>query len=528
MNRPLTLLLLVLSTALARSPRLQEPTPAVEPATSARTSADDRLDRVHLKNGDELVGRITQELDGYVEVELEAGATIGVSRAMVASIERAAVDAPRRAAKVRPHSEWFVLHDADGNSVGWLHGSVSVADDGTFSVNEEYEFQNGARRYKVTNIVTADADGRGRTSYYRERISVPRTAGQMLPGGDAMANADRIENERIVEATVDGESLRVMHLDGDGRSKRELPWSGEACFPLLARTVARRSGSVVGPVAMFDPAIEQLVVRSFDGTGARQMVLDGEKQRVVEVVETGANGTRGNREWVDAELRTVRRELAGPALVAVPSSADSARKAVGHSIESAIVAEADGRFGLWVPNPAWVAVEPMPAGHLQFDCPAHGAEIRLMLLEHLDVGTQLDAAADAVANWFELLDPQLAVNSRYRVRVRGREAIRMVAADAKRSRQAMLDVLPFDGSYLVLACRAPMPAWRELSADFAFVQRTVELDAAALNPRRQGPLTDDRGGRMRPKTGPIPVPTPAPRVERQGSDPDDTSVRIPR
>src|SRR5690606_11185593 len=97
-----------------------------------------------------------------------------------------------------------------------------------------------------------------------------------------------------------------------------------------------------------------------------QIMIDGVRQRVGEVAVTDPTGaTRANREWVDANLKIVRREIAGPALVAVPSSAESARSAVGvSSIDSAIVAEADGRFALWIPNPGWQSVEPMPAGHL--------------------------------------------------------------------------------------------------------------------------------------------------------------------
>ncbi|MCK5942167.1 MAG: hypothetical protein KAI24_09375 [Planctomycetes bacterium] len=340
-----------------------------------------KLDVILLKNGDELVGRITNELDGYVEIEIEEGATIGVSRAMVAEVRREAKQAPMRAAVVRPDDAWFVLHDADGASVGWLHTSITTHQDGTFSVNEEYEFVNGARRYQVTNQCTADPNGRGVRCYFRERVSKPRLQRQ-LPIDNPLASADRIEDERIVEAVAEGELLRVTRLAGKGRQERELPWSGESTFPLLARTLARQESSVIGPVSMFDPRHEELVVRRVDGTGARQVAIDGVPQRVGEVAVTAANGGNvSSREWVDAELRVVRRELAGPALVAMPSSAASARAAVGvTSIQSAIVAEADGRFGLWVPNPAWQAVEPLPPGHLALTCDVHGAEIRLSLL----------------------------------------------------------------------------------------------------------------------------------------------------
>lgn len=494
---------------------------AQQPASNAV-----QLDVLALKNGDELVGKITSELDAYVEIQIEDGATIGVSRAMVKEVRRAARSAAARAAIVRPDDAWFALHDADGASVGWLHASVTTRGDGSFAVNEEYEFVNGSRRYQVTNRCVANAAGRGLRCYYRERVSTPQLRRQ-LPVDDPMASADRVEDERIVEAVVVGSELKVSRLDGRGRHERALPWAEDSTFPLLARTIARQGGQRLGPAAMFDPRHEELQTRVVDGSGARQLMIDGVRQRVVELSEsTGAGVDLGSREWVDASCRVVRRELAGPALVAVPSSDASARASVGaRTIQSAVVAEADGRFGLWVPSPAWRTADALPPGHLSLDCEVHGAQVRLSLLEHLDRATGLETAADAVGNWFGLLYPELEISSRFSANVRGRQVVRMTAADARNVQRATVDVIPHDGSFLVLLCRAPSAAWDELEKDFAFVRRTLELDGAALNPERTGPLRENRGGKMRPPTGPLPAPTPAPRVarvEREGQ------IRIPK
>jgi len=490
------------------------------PQAPADAAAPQRLDVVTLKNGDELTGRVTAELDGYVEVEIETGAVIGVSRAMVKEVRRGAVDAPDVVDSVRPEDAWFVLHDADGRSVGWLHSAVTLGNSGTFTVSEEYEFSVGARRYQITSLCTGDQNGDATSCYFRERISEPKLAVQHLPNDDPLASRDRIVDERIVEADCKGELLVVRHLDGSSRSERTLPWTAKSTFPLLARTLARQRQTSIGPVAMFDARGEELIVRTIDATGARHVELDGRRMRVTEVSETTAAGH--NREWLDADMNTVRRELAGPALVAVPSSASSARGAVGvTSIASAIVAEADGRFGLWVPNPAWVAVEPLPAGHLALRCAAHDAEVRLSLLEHLDDGTVLDSAADAVAKWFVLMHPQLQVDSRHAHRVRERDGVRMHASTrgGVRGERATIDVVPHDGRFLVLICRAPRAAWDELDADFTFISRTIELDAPALTPPLQGPLDE----KTRRPTGPVRGPQPAPRVEKA----EKPQVRIP-
>ena len=286
---------------------------APSPTPSAAVVA---LDVLALKNGDELVGRITAELDGYVEIEVEDGATIGVSRAMVREVRRAAKSAPSRASAVLPEDTWFVLHDADGASVGWLHASVTTLQDGTFSVNEEYEFVNGTRRYQVTIRCTAAASGSGLRCYFRERVSVPRLSRQ-LAAVDPLASADRVEDERIVEAVARGAVLEISRLDGRGRATRRLPWSPDATFPLLARALARQSGECIGPTTMFDPRHEELAIRKVDGGGARRLMVNGVRQRVGEVSVTAADGSAvGVREWVDASNRVLRRELAGPALVA--------------------------------------------------------------------------------------------------------------------------------------------------------------------------------------------------------------------
>lgn len=501
---------LLLSTIFALS--IQGPA-AQAPAPAPSAELQQNLDVVLLKNGDELVGRVTAELDAYVEIRIEDGATIGISRAQVKAVRRGAKAAPARRAMVGPEDAWFVLHDADGASVGWLHTSVTTRQDGSFAVNEEYEFVNGVRRYQVTNRCTADTQGRPVRCYFRERVSKPRQQRQ-LGGVDPLASDDRVEDERIIEAVVDGATLEVSRLDGRGRRLRQLPWGSNATFPLLARTLARRSATCIGPAAMYDPRHDELRQRSADGRGARQMIIDGVRQRVGEVTLRSADGEQvDSRSWIGFDRRVLRRELAGPALVAVPSSAGSARAAVGvQSIASALVAEAQGRFGFWVPSPAWRTVDDLPAGHLALDCEVHGAAVQLSLLDHLEQGTALETAADAVGKWFALLYPNLEMSARSPAQVRGRGVIRMRASDARKAQQATIDVMPFGDKFLVLVCRAPRSAWDELATDFTFVRKTLELDAAALTPSPTGPLRRRGAGASKPPAGPLPAPRPAQRV----------------
>ncbi|MBL8755192.1 MAG: hypothetical protein JNK15_17945 [Planctomycetes bacterium] len=491
-------------------------------------------DVVELKNGDRLEGRITTSLDGYLEIELEAGATIGIATAQVAAVHRGAGPAAAAPGTVARSAEWFVLHDAKGQAVGWLSTSVSPRADG-FVVAEEYEFQHGRRRYQVTSQATAAANGDGTTAYFRERITEPVLPVLLPDGSDAASAQERVVDERIVEAKVLGDRLAVQILDASGRSERQLRWTRAHTFPLLARVLARITTAALGERTLFDPATQELVVRSYDGSRRRTVTIDGQPMQITEVAESGASGR--NAEWVDATARTLRRELSGPALVAVPSSAASCRTAVGAvSIAPAIVAEAGGTFGLWLPNPAWITRDGVAAGTLVLACEPHGASISLSRLDHLEPGTPLPSAADAVATWFRLLQPGLTVESRSDVAMRERPAVRLFATGRRDGvpTRAQLDVIAHQGRFLVLACVAPLAAWDELAGDFAFVQRTVELDAQALAPQLQGPIAA-REKRARPQVpvhrGPqdvVPVsPAPSP-VAKPVASPAGPRVYIPK
>lgn len=492
-------------------------------------------DLVELKNGDVLQGRITAQLDGYVEVQIQAGAVVGVSMAQVAAVRRGAGAAtPAAAASAfQPGGEWFLLYDGRGSSVGWLHTATSLRTDGHVALSEEYEFVEGSRRYQITSLCEADADGTPRSCYFRERVSDPAGLVGALPGVDAASLPDRIVEERIVEATCAGDRLLCSRLDRGGRREWQLPWAAANGFPLLARALLRLGRAPVGAVRVFDPATEELVERSFTAARPRHVVVEGSSLDVLEVGETSAAGH--NSVWYDASLRTVRRELAGPTLVAVPSSADAPRSVGGVAIRGALAKEAEGRFGLWLPNPAWRAVDDAPAGQVTLLCDAHDATVALTLLDHLEPGISLDSAVDAVANWFKLLHPELAIATRSPVQLRERRGLRLAASGRKGSTalQATVDVVPHDGHFLVLVCFAPAKAWDELEPDFGFFGRTVELDPRSVDPPLQGPVAERAAAQRK---GPRPVRAPMIDLTSGGANPpgrarpakaNQPTVRVP-
>ena len=463
------------------------------------------LDVVELKNGDQLEGRVTTQLDGYVEIELQAGATIGLSMAQVASIKLGAGPAAREGkGPMAPRSEWFVLYDGEGNSVGWMQAGVSVAADGSLTISEEYEFRQGQRRYQVTSLCRAATDFVPLSCYFRERITEPVLGVSLVPG-ESHGQADRVVDERIIEGTVQGSTLHVQQLDHAGRRERDLPWSPQHTFPLLARAVARHSGAALPATTMYDPANDEVVQRAIDAARPRRVTWDGKPLEITEFAESSSSGR--NSVWLDATAQTLRRELAGPALVAVRSEADSARRlAGGVSIPSSFVVEAGGTFACWRPNPCWNVVDEVPAGRLVLTGPVAGSSIAITRIDHLEPGAPLSTAADAVENWFLLLHPELRFESRSAGQVKGRDSIRLTAAG--KLLRAVVDVVPQEDRFLVLVCIAGREAWDELGPDFDFVARSLELDAQAIQPRLQGPVKRQEAREKGPSGRGSELPTP--------------------
>ncbi|MGE3172834.1 MAG: hypothetical protein AB7O97_09410 [Planctomycetota bacterium] len=531
----MTTLLLLLSTALLpQDPPVQDPSgtpaplpmaesaappagPAADPAADpaqvdARTEAPGgRLDQVELLDGEVLEGRIVLERGNYLEIELEPGATVGFRRSAVAAIRRGGgAPVPTVAAAVVARDEWFTLHDGSGAAVGWLHGTLTPQADGSVRVLEEWEFAEGQRWYQLTALETTDAALRPLSSYFRERVREEVVAGAAI---DPMARRTRVRAERIVEAQVDGSVLTVRRLSPDGRSERQLPWPQGATFPLLARLDAAEAGC---DVTVFDAAQEELQTRTFAAMRQRRVLVDGVEKHVREIVEDGGNVR--NATWRDASAHVLRREIAGPALVAVPSTAELAQRALDAvgPVPAAFVAEPEGRFGLWRPNPAW-ETQPAAAGAVSLRCGLHDATITLALLDHLDAGASLDAAAGAVARWVTLLHPDLRVEERSWPEIRGRRAARLecLGGTGLDARRARVWVLPVEPGFLVLQCTAPEQAFGELEADFAAVVQRVETVPAAVELLQ--PAADPDGGAGSPPAEPGPVEPTVP-----------IRVRVPR
>jgi hypothetical protein len=462
---------------------------------------------VELRSGESLTGQLRSRSAALVELEIEAGAVVGLAANQIRSIE--AVAEPRRAAvatvaagaALGPRSEWFLLHDATGLAVGWLRSGVLLRPDHSILCSEEYEFTAGPYRYQVTLLNRASADQQPLECYFRERISEASPA-FALPAG-TVGGGERLRDERIVRALLVGDELLVQSLDHRGRREQRLAWPKTATLPLLA-ALAQQQGRLVGAVPVFDPAAAMFVVREFAPGRVRTVLQAGTPQLVTEwgsaaalteaaEVADAAAG-RGERRWCNAAGYTVHRELAGPGLVAAPSSPDSAPFAVG-AVQggAALVAAGNHQLGLWRPNPTWQAGTALPDAVL-LECPVHGATAHLQELAVVPAGV---LAADVVPQWWQLLHASAPLGAPQRWSWRGQVATRWFARtgnDAGRCYQ--VDLLPAGRRWLLLVQDLPAAAFGELQADCEFLAAHVEAHPAALQPPVQGPLAE----------GPLPPP----------------------
>lgn len=503
---------------------LQDPTattPSSPPAVAVVSPA--RLDQVELHGGEVLEGRIVTEVGNYLEIEVAKGAMVGFRMAQVAAIRRGAgALCVERPPSIAPRDEWFTLHDGTGSAVGSLHGTVTSIEDHGTRISEEWEFAEGERTFQITVFADADSSLRPRSCYFRERI-LEDTA--IVSPVDPMARTLRVRAERIVEARVEGGNLVVQSLSGDGKKERVVPFPADATFPLLARWKA--SGPAAKPsfgdVVVFDPAVEDLRTITFGSERTRRIATNGIESVVDEVVENGDGGS--NATWRDASLGVMRREIAGPSLVAVRSEPDTARAlSSAPTLPKPFVAEAGGRFGLWLPNPAWRS-QPQPIGTVALVCDLHSASITMTVLDHLDDKTPLDAAAAAVERWSALLHPGLTVHGQSLRTVRGKAVVQIDSRGGSglSAQRARMFVVESGTGFLVLRCSAPAESWAELEADFEAATSRLELSPAAV-----AALDSVRAPVQSLPTTALPVPAPvsAP-VEADAKKPQKGRVRVP-
>lgn len=449
------------------------------------------FDVIQLKNGNELEGRILKEIDDYIEIQLAEGTVMGIDRSMAAAIIRAAT-AQREEEPVedddqlyKRRDDWRVLHDGDGEPVGWLHETLTRGEDGEYRIGEEWQFVNERRTTEMTFLEVLDANQQPVSCFYRER-SRPRGATQ-------------VDAERIVMATVVDGKLEVARKSTHGKSTSEYERPVDLRFPLELRESLRHSGSSKDDAQgfdIFDPREEQLLRRSYK-VGANRRVLHEGEVVTVNLLETETSSGQ-NVEWMDGLGNSLRREVNGPALIALPSTEELARHHAKERVQrfpKALQVSKDERFGMWLPNPSWVFGEEEFEDRIIAGAAHMDAMVSMMRVDQLAAGLALESGAEAVLRWLRLLYPGLSEANKGMINLRGVSGVeyrgsysRPAPGTRSRTYFCQLVVLKVDEEFYAVTIHGPREYEEVLSRDMASILSRLELHRESIKPTLAGPL----------------------------------------
>lgn len=453
-------------------------------------------DVIILRAGERLAGRIVRETADYLEVRMGAGTVVGFDKSRVLRITRASAGKAGKTAApaLGNRDSWFLLHNGRGDVVGHLHGSVVRTDDGFFRIGEEWHFRHEEGDTDITVVEVLDDRLHPRSCLYHERKLAPGTR--------------RLVAERLVHGVVEGDRFVVQRrtLVGSDKSSYRLPKGMRFPLSLLERIRQRacRPGrpelvAEGASYSLFDPRTDEFVRCHVSWKPRRRVEWQGRSMCVGEL--TTKIGSGSNVEWLDGSDATIRREINGQALVAVPTTQDLAqgRRVRIHGFGSALVTDQDAGLALWLPSPTWRAL-PANGSQIRVEAPLYGATAVLMELDQIDATLELDSAADTVLRWLKLsLGRGLRVVGRSRETLRGRSAIRIDAAYSVPQPgkvthfRARVHVLRVGGRYVTLCCTAPTPLHRELEHDYQRIAESVQLARDDFAPKFQGPLRVKKG-----------------------------------
>jgi len=443
-------------------------------------------DVIILKAGERLSGRIVRETPDYLEVRMGAGTVVGFDKSRVLRITRAS--ASKSGVTTPPalsnSDSWFLLHNGRGDVVGDLHGSVVRTDDGFFRVGEEWRFRQKTGNTEITLVEVLDDQLHPRSCFYHERTLAPQSR--------------RLVAERLVHGVVEGDRFVVQRRTLGGNAKVRYRLQAGMRFPLSLAEQVRQQRSPLAPdtsYSLFDPRIDEFVRCKVSCGPRRKVEWQGRPIYVRElIIKTGSTT---NVEWLNGAHATVRREINGQALVAVPTIKDVAqgrRVRVHAGFPSALVTDVDAGLALWLPNPTWRSL-PANGSQVRIEAPLYGATAVLMELDQIDPRLELDSAADAVLRWLRLsLGQDLRVLDRSKEALRGRPSIKIDASYSVPQKgkvdhlRARVHVFRVRDHYVTLCCTAPTSLHRQLQYDYQRISESVELTSDDFMPKPQGPV----------------------------------------
>lgn len=310
-------------------------------------------DKVKLKNGEELTGRITAEDDATVTLK-SGRSELTMPKSIVLEISREqrretapVASSPAADEAVPEKGEWFAVRDEAGRVVG------------TFHRLERGEVHAGRAAVRLEERFTFRREDGGHVNLHAIEWGTP----ELQPLGFHYREWEDAQGF-VYQAEIANAHAQVTVVDRDGVKRSErFPFPSGTQLPLLARrrllgeghTVARR---ITLPV--FDPLQRKILARDH-WVGELRSLAEGKQVRVYGVAR---HLDQLCEEWLDGEGNSVRLELNGPYLVAEPAKAEDLQRWIegGDTLptESLEVRGGRGVFRTYLPNPMWTVVEAQP------------------------------------------------------------------------------------------------------------------------------------------------------------------------
>jgi hypothetical protein len=473
-------LILLLAAALAPC---QDPKPAPT------------ADVVVMRSGEELRGKVLAESDEVVEIKIGDDTTIGLDRRQVKEVRRAKAATPPPAVEPDPapvpaptpsqpeptafagRDAWYVLHDGEGIAVGTLHAGLKLGEADTIRIAEEWDFVTEKGRVQITRLETLALDGVPLACFYHER---------------AQREHERLSgDERLVRAEYRDGKLNVVATNSAGTQQRSYAVGAGLQFPLSLRELLRQRPANLGFTGsrmVYDASRDELARASYT-SGDRRVVQHEGKRIEVREIAAEASGAR-NAEWVDGTSHALRREVAGPALVAVRSTKDMAQAMCTNSAKAfppAVLRETEGRFSLWLPNPIWRFDDEQTPGHVTATAALYDASVSALVLDHVDPATHLDTAMDAVERWLKVACRDFKARSRTPAVVRGQTGLALEGSYLRvtGSKRERLDVSVRllrgpEEQFVAVCLAAPSAVHADLEPDFARMVDSLDLHPASV------------------------------------------------
>lgn len=309
-------------------------------------------DKVKLKNGEELTGRITSEdaetitlKSGRSELQMPKSIVMEISRERLPEGE---ATPPQRIEDLLPEqSAWFAVRDETGRVVGAFH---------RLERGEEHAGQSAIRLEERFTFRRADG---GTVNVHAIEWGTP----EAMPLGFHYREWEDEQGFVYQAEILNGNAqTTVVGRDGVKRSER-LPFPSGTTLPLLARrrllTEAHTMPRQI-TLSVFDYLQRRLLARDH-WVGELRQTAPGTQVRVFGVAR---HRDQLCEEWLNGAGKTVRMELNGPYLIAEPATEASLQEWIeggdGLPVESSEIRGGRGTFRTFLPNPMWKVVEAQP------------------------------------------------------------------------------------------------------------------------------------------------------------------------